>query len=415
MRVNGTSTVHVSADHRNNPDPNGVQTEELPVGDARRLVRVLLERSEADQQLAGGAGPVPDLYRYNVAGGTLTDLTTSDPDGAGVQGVIGSNDSGTRVYFAANGALVPGAPDVGGVNLYVRDGGTTRFITALDPSFSDTSNWTTDGSSKTGRVTPNGSTLLFSSHAQQLGYDNAGFQEFYVYDLASDSFQCISCRPNGDPATGEAVIAQPQTGGISLSGLPTYQRRNLSADGSTAFFTSPERLVNSDTNGKYDAYMWNDGDPELVSSGQSADDSAFVDASANGNDAFFLTRQQLVGIDTDDSVDLYDARVGGGLASQNPPPPPPPCQGDACKPPATPQTGPPPNGTSSVNNPPEPPIPDCSDLDKKANKADAKVDKLQKKVGKAHGKQKKKLKKKLKKAKKQAKSAQQAADACNQG
>ena len=69
----------------------------------------------------------------------------------------------------------------------------------------------------------------------------------------------------------------------------------------------------------------------------------------------FLTRRQLVGIDTDDSVDLYDARVGRASGLQNPPPSPPPC-------PAVPQArrrprrrGPPPNGTSSVNNPPEPP------------------------------------------------------------
>ena len=45
---------------------------------------------------------------------------------------------------------------------------------------------------------------------------------------------------------------------------------------------------------------------------------AFVDASASGNDAFFLTREQLVGIDTDDQIDLYDARVGGGLAEPEP-------------------------------------------------------------------------------------------------
>ena len=162
--------------------------------------------------------------------------------------------------------------------------------------------------------------------------------------------------------------------------------------------------------------MWKNGVRELVSSGQSANNSAFVDACANGNDAFFLTREQLVGIDTDDSIDLYDARVGGGLASQNPPPPPPPCQGDACKPPATPQSGPPPNGTSAVDNPVVPPPPDCSSLDQKAEKKQAKVDKLTKRrSAKASGKQKKKLKKKLKKAKKQAKSAQQAADAVQPG
>ena len=36
-------------------------------------------------------------------------------------------------------------------------------------------------------------------------------------------------------------------------------------------------------------------------------------------------------IDEDEAADVYDARVGGGLASQNPPPPAPPCTGDACR------------------------------------------------------------------------------------
>ena len=93
--------------------------------------------------------------------------------------------------------------------------------------------------------------------------------------------------------------------------------------------------------------MWDDGDAGAgLDRARARTTPRSSDASANGDDAFFLTRQQLVGIDTDDSVDLYDARVGGGLASQNPPPPPPPCQGDDCQPPATPQTGPPPNGTT---------------------------------------------------------------------
>ena len=140
---------------------------------------------------------------------------------------------------------------------------------------------------------------------------------------------------------------------------PTARRRS----------SSPERLVQCDTNGKYDAYMWKDGSCELVSTGHERRTTRRSwTRRADGDDAFFLTRQQLVGIDTDDSVDLYDARVGGGLASQNPPPPPPPCQGDACKPPATPQTGPPPNGTTAVDNPVVPPPPDCSSAEAKAEK-----------------------------------------------
>jgi hypothetical protein len=63
----------------------------------------------------------------------------------------------------------------------------------------------------------------------------------------------------------------------------------------------------------------------LISSGKSPDPSYFAEASANGNDVFFFTRQPLVGQDKDELVDVYDARVDGGIASQNPPPPSAPC------------------------------------------------------------------------------------------
>jgi hypothetical protein len=56
-------------------------------------------------------------------------------------------------------------------------------------------------------------------------------------------------------------------------------------------------------------------------------DAVFADASENGNNVFFTTRQQLVPADLDQNVDLYDARVGGhveegSLAN---------CSGEACR------------------------------------------------------------------------------------
>jgi hypothetical protein len=47
----------------------------------------------------------------------------------------------------------------------------------------------------------------------------------------------------------------------------------------------------------------------LISSGTSEQESAFVDASANGDSAFFVTAQPLVAQDHDTNFDLYDARV----------------------------------------------------------------------------------------------------------
>jgi hypothetical protein len=70
----------------------------------------------------------------------------------------------------------------------------------------------------------------------------------------------------------------------------------------------------------------------LISTGTSSSSSAFLDASADGRDAFFLTRQQLVAQDGDEAMDVYDAREGGGFSEAQPPP----CAGEACKPAVTP-------------------------------------------------------------------------------
>jgi len=101
-------------------------------------------------------------------------------------------------------------------------------------------------------------------------------------------------------------------------------------DGGRAFFESPDALVSSDTNGKFDVYEWENGRVTLLSTGRGDADSYFADASQSGDDAFFVTRDRLVGQDQDNNYDLYDVRVNGGLAGQSLPVPPPPC-GEDCQ------------------------------------------------------------------------------------
>jgi hypothetical protein len=114
---------------------------------------------------------------------------------------------------------------------------------------------------------------------------------------------------------------------------------NMSSDGSRVFFETTQPLVALDTNGTDDVYEWvatgtggcttPRGCIYLISTGGSSSPSHFLDATASGNDVFFLARQQLVGQDTDQNLDVYDARVGGGFPQ--PPPATAPCSGDACR------------------------------------------------------------------------------------
>ena len=225
---------------------------------------------------------------------------------------------------------------------------------------------------RSARVSGDGRTLMFTSRGSLTGYDNHGAggncaehgepapcDEVYVYDAGSggaSSLTCVSCNPSGTPATSDALLYHAENdGSVPPPTLyPWELPRNLSEDGSRAFFETEEALLPADSNSVMDVYEWEregagscpagrgGGCLYLISSGVSSEPSYFAQASSSGGDVFFFTRQSLVGQDEDELVDLYDARVDGGIAAQNPPAPAAPCLGEACHPaqPPVPATGP---------------------------------------------------------------------------
>jgi len=337
--------------------------------------------------------PGNDLYRFDVgaeAGQRLKDLTPlpsgSAPNGAEVQGVVGASADGSHVYFTANGVLAAGAAKgdcrssgrhgplsslSGECNLYLWQEGTISFVTRLSTAGgaggSDALDWVPASEElfgsgsyvpRTAFLSADGQTLLFRSREKLSAYDNEGTPELYRYRVGDAAIRCVSCNP-----AGEAAKEPPSLGSVTFPNLAprltaaAVSSRNLSADGNKAFFESDEALSVGDVNKITDVYEWeapgsgscNEANPSyspinegcifLISSGTSPTFSQLIDASASGNDVFFLTRQQLVGQDKDELRDAYDARVGGGIASQNPQPDIPcesagACHGPAQSPPA---------------------------------------------------------------------------------
>lgn len=310
-----------------------------------------------------------DLYRYD-AGGQLTDLTgdASDPNGAEVQGVVGVSRDGSYVYFVANGVLAnnegadhthatPGTCEppagelleetTGACNLYVWHDGHIAFIApqnatggqGLTVPLNDAGNWVRKyifgHEEKTARISADGSILLFRSQDQLTPYKHAGFSEFYRYSAGTGSFACVTCNPIGlTPQATPSLqsIELPNFNGPQPASIET---RNLSAGGGRVFFETTEKLVAGDVNGARDVYEWeapgegsctqaspaysgqDGGCLFLISTGTSPEPSYFADASTTGDDVFFFTGQSLVGQDRDQLVDVYDARVGGGIAAQS--------------------------------------------------------------------------------------------------
>jgi hypothetical protein len=321
MRIDGTTTVQLNAPE--GPNPSGPATYWDASADGSRVFftsqAALTDSTPADGLLR--------LYMYSVrpdASGHHLSVLADLSDGS----VVGVSDDGHYVYFTAGSIDLfvwhdeSGAPEVDHI------GTLTSDDLRQDVS---TESWFLFP--KASRVTPDGRHLLFaaSDGSSLTGYDQTsacgaggffdgvgGCTELYVYSVQADGpdhghLHCASCDPSGAPATSDATdVVRTETG---FAQLTDHAPRAISDDGRFVFFHTADALVPQDVNGKFDVYEYDlaDGSVHLLSTGTDTSSSYFLDASADGHDAFFTTRAQLVGWDRDSSRDLYDARIDGGV------------------------------------------------------------------------------------------------------
>jgi hypothetical protein len=297
----------------------------LREGSTTKLVDagVVFQTASADGSVAyftkGG-----DLHRFLATGaGSATPLTSSHD----VQGVLGTSENGASVYYLT------------ATGLFVWKSGTTSKVA----DGADASNYPPQ--TGTSRVSADGTRLLFVSTAPLTGYDNTDevtktpYSQVYLYDATgAGSLTCVSCNPTFARPVGPSSIPGATANGSVAGSIHAYKPRVLSADGRRVFFDSDDAIGLTDTNKAPDVYQWEAqgtgscirarGCVALISSGRSSEGALFLDASADGSDAFFLTDESLISSDPG-AGDLYDARVGGGFPVSSPPPR---CIGDACQP-----------------------------------------------------------------------------------
>ena len=271
------------------------------------------------------------LYEYNLESGQTTDLSP----GVEVKGVTGISENGEYVYYvdSSNDVVLWHA----GVTTRVATGAATGddYVDEADEVASD---YAGEIGSRTAEVTPDGHSLVFMSKGD--------VEQVWLYEAPSGKLTCVSCNPTGEApvSTNASTNLTDSVGAVlPVSLQATYQPRWISEDGSRVFFESAQPLVPQATNGWLDVYEWErDGTGScqqtqgcifLLSSGSDPENTYLLDASANGNDVFIITRAQLVAQDRNDLEDVYDVRVGGvrpGVAPE--------CSGTGCQgvPPAPP-------------------------------------------------------------------------------
>lgn len=350
MRVDGHKTVQLNISE--NSDFTGFAKSRFLDASADGARAFFSSQKNLTQDASGGG---EKLYMYDALKPALApdnlsllsvDEEPSDLPGS-VRAVVGVGGQGRYVYFLSTSQLVhkeaPGLSNK--IGMYVWHEGEVAFIGDLGDEEEAAREQYGSGPNhqlipRQARVSPDGKYLLFTAikgdgllrddHGACKGPLGTGCRELYVYSASTNTLQCASCSPGGAVPTAAASVWVNQ--GMGSAKYTTYENNAVSSNGRYVFFSTPQRLVSSDVNGVSDAYLYDirTGEPRLLSSGKDSGPSYFLDASADGSNAFIRTAERLSGWDVDAASDLYDVRVDGGFPE--PPPPPPSCVGDACQP-----------------------------------------------------------------------------------
>jgi hypothetical protein len=282
----------------------------------------------------------------------------------GISTIPGISEDGSTVYYVA------------GTGMYLAresEGWTPKLVAVL--SAADEYDWRGLVQMPV-RVSPDGQWLAFMSQQSLTGYDNEDVTslhpgerldaEVYLYSARTGKLVCASCNPTGarpagtqyapgsDPFKlfneteawpGQDWVAASVPGWLADKNVSADYQPDYLSDGGRVFFDAADALVPQDVDGTEDVYEFepagagtctpasgtysaaSGGCADLISSGSSAEESAFLGASESGADVFFLTTAKLASQDYDSSYDVYDAHE---CTSESPCPPPAAEQAPAC-------------------------------------------------------------------------------------
>jgi hypothetical protein len=287
---------------------------------------------------------------------------------AEVQGVARISEDGSHVYFVAKAKLAANANQYGRTaqpgqdNLYVliqdaaHPTGQITFITPL--SSEDKHDWKASNDEHRVQVTPDGRYCVFVSYANVAsgGEVLEGMPQVFEYDATSGELVRVSTGQRGFAAglanadASEALIPTQvyNSGGRALGPTRAATGLAVSADGSTVAFETKGALTETalreasepvlSSSLESNAYVFHSPDG-VLSEGEVYSLATRVESveglDPSGQDVFFRTAAQLLPSDGDGALDLYDARIEGGIPAA---PAVLACEGEGCL--GTPQASP---------------------------------------------------------------------------
>jgi DNA-binding beta-propeller fold protein YncE len=278
----------------------------------------------------GGATPAHSGALVNACPFLKAVSVTGTSSGANVQSVVAVSEEGSHVYFTATGVLTSTAnsqgrsAEFGKDNLYVWEApgahdpaGHTAFIATLSKA-----------RPKEAQATPDGRYLVFTTTADVTLDDTSTVAQAFRYDAQTGELIRVSVGQGGFNSDGN-TSSYP----VSLASTE-LERLTVSEDGSYIVFQSNDALTPQVHGGLNNVYEWHDGNVYLISDGTDSQAASGFSATgligidASGANVFFTTADRLVGQDTDEVRDIYDARIDGGFPAPTPAPS---CSGEGCQ------------------------------------------------------------------------------------
>lgn len=249
-----------------------------------------------------------DLFAFEVEGDGGSQKVHPDiAGGAGVIGALAVSRHGDRVYFAATKDVTDDgvSDDVSPAGLYLaeRDGNGSfelRYIGAYDSAnAASNDDFGLPSPAREFGADLDGDILVFRSRKNLVpGRDTGDFPGVYAYEYEADRLYCISCPEDGSPQVHWAGVQPGDLVGTNsrAGGALSYQNETpvLVAENGSIAFVSKDQLVRDDVNQSVDTYEWRGGSVGLVSSGISSISENYGGISLDGGTIAFWSREPLV-------------------------------------------------------------------------------------------------------------------------
>ena len=234
----------------------------------------------------GNADGNAELFRYNTATATLTQVTDTTGGSLFANQAPTVSADGTRIAFVSNRDLVPVVGNLdGNAELFLWNSGTGAFTQATN---------TTGGYDMAvlgPAISADGSRVAFLSNRDLVAGQNAdGSADYFLYDVGTGSFTQLT--------------AIPAPGGI-------FRLPEVNADGSRVAFTTTANLTGANADSSFEVFLWDAG-TGLTQVTNSAADSVATALSEDGSRLALSSFADLTGANADGNqeVFLYDTATG---------------------------------------------------------------------------------------------------------